>query len=572
MGAPLTLRRGALQNGGPIFRARYRAPAPAAMRPLVVRTVVARRVASALAALPVPSLASLALASLAAAQGGGASAVFVGRFDCTSLDAPNERAGGSLTALSGFDLGWVTPGPQAVARAWAPTTALQAMWGDPIGDADYTKFNGYFPNDWDWSGPFVRFADRGVARLPVFWTVRDDRPPGARFDVFAAAATQVVAIRGGDFFRFTHNGNVEFFLRRSLVMKASGVDPLGRLENDAADCLVQDSQGNLYWSPPEAGDWILGNDPAAPVFCSRAGIVMLDAVDITYDLAGNVQDVRADAAHVIFGGYLQGGPNGQPSVHDLVANAAAMDYAGNPIASTASGYYNTVGLALDPLGGTVSASIPRLVGANLVYDTVPNLLFHSDNGTHAATVFSTRVDPTNLNPGALAVINGVKFGSDLLGVPATGTWWGVQQNAALFQPTLMGFALIDRRPVEPFAADAPRHGAILPTDPSIDIDLYPGPSAPTFLLLSVGPFGPGRFQPALPLPGSFSALGFGLLYPVVAPTLTIALGLANPAGYAAFSIANPMNPSHLGIALLFQGVRVRSGSVELSTPVQVQFK
>ncbi len=491
-------------------------------------------------------------------------AIFLGRFDFVSLDAPRERPNGSITALSGFDLSYVTPGGGAVARPWTPTTGHASMMGDSIGDGDFTRFDTYFPNNWDFCSPFVKHADRGLIDPPVYFTVRDNRVV-LQFDVFDQNGTQRRSIRSGDFFRWTHNGNIELFITQDLLMKADGLDPLGGAEFNGANAITQDAQGNLYYSPQEGGTWVLGNDPAAPLWCERAGIIMIDSADITYDANGNVQDVVADSAHVIYNGN-QSGPAGEPSVVQMALNAGAMDYAGNPIPS----YYDTYGLAVDPTGGTTTVSVPRQVGGQTVYDTIPNLLFHSDNGTHAGTLFSTQ--PNGGNPGSIAVINGVSFGSSILGVPASGAWWGVQQNTAAFSPTMMGFALIDAISAEPFVADAPRHGAMLSTDPMINIDFYPGPSTPTVFFLAPGPIAAGTFQPSVDVTFLFGPNTFTHLYATSLPTLVLGLGASNPNGYITFSTRNPTNPAFLGATLIFQGVRIVGPNVELSTPVTLQFK
>ena len=72
----------------------------------------------------------LAAASLLCVPLAGQSvtALFMGRFDMVSLDAANERAGGSISQLSGFDVSYVSPGNGAVARSWMPTTAHSSIW------------------------------------------------------------------------------------------------------------------------------------------------------------------------------------------------------------------------------------------------------------------------------------------------------------------------------------------------------------------------------------------------------------------------------------------------------------
>lgn len=492
-------------------------------------------------------------------------ALFMGRFDMVSLDAANERVGGSVSQLNGFDVSYVTPGNNAVARTWLPTTAYSSMMGDPTGSGNYTRF-GSIPDNWDLASPFVKWNDRVLPNPPIYFTVRDDRV-AFPFDQFVQFGSQTVTVRAGDYFRWTHNGNIEVFITQALLQKADGLDPNGGAETHGASALVQDAQGNLYYSPLEGGTWVLGNDPTNPAWCSRAGVIMIDAANITYGANGNVQDIVADSAHIIFGGAAQGGPNGQPSILDMVFNAGAMDYTGSPIIS----YFNTYGLALDPAGGTLQASIPRVVGGNTVYDTVPHLVFTSDSGTHAATLFSTRDNPLTQAAGSIAMINGVKFGSDIYGVPASGAWWGVQQSG--FSPTLMGIAFIDPINIEPFAADAPRNGAVTVVDPMLEVDFYPGASVPVVMLLSAGPGGPGQFQLSFDVSRWFGGFSFSHLYPLTPPvTISLPLGVANPAGYITFAATNPITPALAGVTLMAQGVRLPGGAVELSTPVTLQFK
>ena len=494
-------------------------------------------------------------------------ALFMGRFDMVSLDAANERAGGSLSQISGFDISYVTPGTGAVARSWAPTTAHASLMGDPLNSGDYTWFAS-IPDNWDLSSPFIKHADRALANPPVYFTVRDDRValPFAAFDQFGS---QVVTISAGDYFRWSHNGNVELFITQALLQKADGVDPSGGSESHGASALVQDAQGNLYYSPEEGGTWVIGNDPFNPTWCSRAGIIMIDAQDITYDANGNVQDVVADSAHVIFGGVNQGGPNGQPSIVDMAVNAGAMDYSGNPITS----YYNTFGLALDPAGGTLMSSIPRVVSGYPVHDVVPHFVFLSDSGTHAATLFSTRDNPNTFSAGSIAMLNGVKCGSDISGVPASGAWWGVQQNTAAFSPTLLGIAFMEPISIEPFAADAPNHGIVTSSDPMLEIDFYPGPGLPTVMILSAGPAAPGQFQFSADVSNLLGPYSYTHMYPVTPPaTISVPLGVSNAAGYLSFSVTNPWLPGLVGATLMVQGARTPGGYIELSTPVTVQFK
>lgn len=511
------------------------------------------------------SLCLLALTSGLPAQNPQKTLLFVGRFDFVSL-ATGERPGGSLTPIEEFDIAYVTPGRGAVARSWLPATAHQAMLGDSDKDGNHLGLS-TIPDNWDFAAPFVKYADLSRPNPPVYLTVRDDRVKSVRFMVFTANGSGTRLVRSGDWFRLLPNGNAEFFITQDLIKKAKGTHPGGRPDSFGASALMQDKDGNLYWSPQERGCWVRGNDPnpANVRWCHRAGVIMLNAKDITYDSAGNVKDVKADAAHVIFDGN-QPGPNGQPSIYDMVKNAGSMDFNGSPVTS----FYNTVGLALDPAGGTITASVPRLVGTQAIYDKVPNFVFTSDSGTRAATIFSTLPRPKTGLAGSVAVINGVKCGSDQAGKPADGSWLGVKLDKAAFSPTTMGIALIDAG-YDPVHADAPKFGAIDPTDNDFFVDVQAGAGRPTLLVLTLGPNGPGTFGPAADVSGLFGPKSFPYVYVVNQPPLTTALPLTNAGGFTSLKIPNPKVPSYKGLTLMAQVARL-APSLSLSTPVLFQFK
>ncbi len=489
------------------------------------------------------------LAALLPAQTPKVSVVFTGRFDSFSLD-PN---GGSLNQIREFDLGIATPGPGAAARDWLPTTAWEAMMGDSHKDGNYTRFykwKTYFER-FNFHGLFVKYKDmaKGDPKL-VYFTIRDNKVNKV-FKVFDKGGTVQVQVKPGDFIRFLPGGNIEYFITQSLIMKAAGKQK--NSFSPGASALCQDAKGNLYYSPAEGGHWVGGN------WLNDGGIAMIKASDITYDANGNVKDVKAGSAFRILG-ETANGPNGQINIRQMVANANAKDYKGNTIGIT----YNLCGLALDPNGGTWTASMPDPQNKFLV---LPNLIFGGDSGGWACTIFSTA------NKGSIAKINGVLMGTHT--GKADGSWMGLKADPAKYSPTFMGFTLI-HEVKDVFTADAPNDGAILPSDPNITIDVgYLKPGTPLFLFMGRGPAGPGKWLPSIDMTAVLGPASFGWVYLVQPPIFGFALGTANTKGYGRFQVPNPKVPSAAGAVLVFQAARVNitaPGGVSLSNPVLMQFK
>lgn len=508
----------------------------------------------------------LALTATADAQ--RKSLIFTGRFPFTSLDDVNERANGSITQLQEFDLSLVTPDATApfVARTfWMTTTAMQTVAGDAYNDGNYTRFRGLkasYGERWNFAAPFVKFADQADCQWDeVYWTVRDNAV-NKNFTVKTNNGTGTAVIQPGDFFRFAKNGNVEYFITQALLMQAAG--PQSGAASPGASAICQDAAGNLYYSPAEGGQYVSGNT-GAPVFHNDASIMMIRRPDITYDAQGNVSAVVANSAFCLFS-ETSPGPMGEPTLRTFQINAGAQNNVFAPITIT----NNLVGLALDPNGGTVQASHPW--GANNTYETVPNLIWTDDGGTFGATVFSTRPNPTNNQPGSVAVINGVQMGSTT--GPATGAYWGVKQDIANFQPTTMGFAVIDAPAAEPFVADAPEHGAILSTATTIDWDFWPGPNTFTYAVLATGPLLPGQVPFGLDASFLFGNDSFPCLYGAVSLITTLPLGVSNPAGYITLSLPRPRQGGLTGLTLIVHGLKltISSPGIALSNPVISQFK
>ena len=503
-------------------------------------------------------LLTLACAPLGAQK----SLLFTGRFPHVSLDDVNERAGGSISKLEEFDITMITPGVGAFARSfWLPTTTMQTVMGDAYNDANYTRFNGiktYFER-WNFAAPFVKVVDQANCTWDkVFWTVRDNAV-NKNFTVKTTNGTATAVIQPGDFFHFTKNGNVEFFITQTLIMKAAGVQ--GGTFAPGASAICQDPAGNLYYSPAEGGHYVTANT-GTPVYQYDGSIIMIRAQDITYDAFGNVQDVVADSAFVIFAEVL----NGNPTVRQMMTNSLALNRDGNAIATSA----NLVGLALDPNGGTVTAAVPW--GTNQTYEVVPNFIWTDDNGGFAGTIFSSQVNPNNNLQGSVAVINGVTMGS--LTVAADGSYLGVKLDYANFQPTLMGLAVIDTPANPPFLADAPNHGAILTTDVNIDWDFYAGPGALVAAVLSVGPTAAN--QVPFGIDASFLLLGdsFRCIYGLTTQVASMVVGVANPGGYANLQLPKPTQAGLTGLALIVHGVKFTSTPLgfAISNPVISQFK
>lgn len=493
--------------------------------------------------------------------------LFSGRFPFVSLDHVNERAGGSITRLSEFDFSLVTPGPGAFARSLQPATAHQAYLAGAAGTGNYTKFyqlKTYFQN-FQLAAPFVRHADKAaISADKVFFTVRSDAPP-LQLEVFTGGGSGTAVLAPGDFVRFLPNGNVDYFITAALFGKAAGAPPPNQSSVVGASALCQDAAGNLYYSPPTGGHWI-NNSASGPVYCNDGSIVMIDAADITYDARGDVQDVVADCAHVLFE-ETNGGPSANPrTVRSMAANAGAYDRLGGALV-VAGVFGKVAGLDLDPNGGTTVASWPD---RNNNFPTVPEFVFVSDAGAYAGTIFSTA------NSGSIASINGVLCGSNTPSVPATGSWLGVVLDVVNFQPSLMGLQVVAAPAYEPLVLDMPNEGALLDpvTQPAWQLDLHGQPFQVSLLAAAFGPGGAGGFAPSTPLAALPPLFGPGSHWQVfVLPNpVTLAYVVHDSFGYGTFSTPNPNQPALQGLTLLLQAAGLGSGPPQLSTPVLMQAK
>lgn len=493
------------------------------------------------------------------------SIVFCGRFPFVSLDAPNERPGGSITRIEEFDLGIVTPGAGAFARSWLPGTTHQAFLGNPQNNGNYTFFQGfktYFQRI-NFAGPFVKHAERGSGDpLKIYWTVRDVEA-ALQIDVFTTGGTAVHTLRPGDFVRWANNGNIEFFITQDQIMTAAG--PQTGTFAPGASAICQDAQGNLYYSPAEGGHWIRGNNfSAGAVFANDGSIIMIDAASITYDASGNVASVLPDSAHILWEEVGVGPLTGQ-SVRNMVTNANHQNTNLTP-----STFANMVGLDLDPAGGTVQAAYPVGDPPNQVTYMVPHFVFGADNGTYGGTIFSTQ------NFGSVATINGILCGSNTTGAPATGAHLGVAVDIANFQPTFMGFCIVDALAYEPLVLDMPAFGALQPAgaQPTWEIDAHGTNGMVVFLIAQFGPFTAGGFPLSVPLsllPPVFTGDSFPRVFVAGAPT-SIGFAIADASGYAAFAFANPHNGAFTGSTLLLQAAGLSGSAFQISNPVLMQLK
>lgn len=513
------------------------------------------------------------LAALASAQ--NQTILFTGRFPFQSLDTPNERAGGAITRLEEFDFSHCTPGAGSVARTLLPATALQAYLGDGNNDGVFTKFAGwktYFQNI-GVGGIFVKAADRAaVTADKVFFSVRRNAAStgsagvGAlQLEVLTANGTAPYTLVPGDYVRLLPNGNVEFFLTAAQLQIAVGVQ--SGAGSIGAGALLQAANGDLFYAPVDGGHWVNGMSTGS-ANAQDGGIVKIDAANISYDAFGNVQSLAPNSARLIIN-EAAGGPGGTLTVRQMTLNSGAVDRNGNALLPTS--YGKTVGLAFDPAGGTFQSIWPDSTGT---YTQEPNLLFTSDGGAYAGTLFSTAAGPGA--GGSVAVLNGVQCGSTTAGVPANGSWLGVQLDIVNFQPTLMGFTLCDGLAYQPLIVDQNGFGSlpVAATQPTWDVDLFTTPFTPVFLFLSTGPTGPGAFVPSVPsafLPLTFTSDSWGDVFLLNGP-FSLGLTVTDPFGYGTVSVPNPNGGGLTGFTLLVQGIGLQSGGFQLSSPMLVQLQ
>ncbi|MCK5940887.1 MAG: hypothetical protein KAI24_02860 [Planctomycetes bacterium] len=492
--------------------------------------------------------------------------LFTGRFPFVSVDAANNS--GSIPQMSEFDFSYALPLPgSTVGRTLMAATAMHAYLGDGDLNGDYLKFDGWKPSYFTNVGIDGLFVKHGVTSpswQDVYWTPRLDAAT-TPMEVLTNNGTPTL-LAEGDWVRFLPNGNVEFFLTQAQLAIAAGP----QVNNDvpSAGALVQSSTGDLYYAPGDGGHWVNGNS-SGQVFVYDGAILKIDAANITYDSNGNVQSLAPNSARVLLN-EIGSGPGGTLNVRVVVDNAFAYDRTGQPI-QTAGVYGKTGGLALDPNGGTFTPSFPDSTGA---YPPEPNLAFCSNAGSYGGTIFTTA------NNGDVLEINafggpgtGVLCGSKTPGVPADGSWLGVQLDIANFQPTLLGMTICDL-PQQPLTADVPGFGRLpdSATQADFTVDFHGIPSQAVFGLVDIGPT--TTVVPSLPIslvPLSWHRISWSDLFLTTAP-ISLGIAITDGFGYTSVSIPNP-NPGGLaGFTLMVQGVGLRPGGFELSSPVLVQLQ
>ena len=514
-------------------------------------------------------LACCALASAGSAQ--VQTILFTGRFPFVSSDAVNERPGGAITRLEEFDLSYVLPLPNSPARTLLPTTAMQCYLGDGNNDGIYTKFASWktYFQAINIGGIFVKAADRAsVTWDKVYFTVRRNAAatgtasPGAlQVEVLTGGGTATHTLLPGDYVRLLPNGNVEFFLTQAQLVVAVG--PQTGAATIGAGCLLQAANGDLYYSPVDGSHWVNGNGPGA-VNANDGAILKIPAASITYDGSGNVQSLQPNSARLLIN-EATGGPGGALTTRQMVLNSGAMSRDGTAI--TVTGFGKSVGLAFDPAGGTFMPTYPDSLG---LYNPEPNLLFASDAGAYAGTIFSTA------NNGSVATINGTLCGSMTLGVPANGSWLGVQFDYANFQPTLMGFTLCDIVAYQPFLVDQNGFGSLplASAQPNWDVDVFGTPATLAFLFVSLGPATPGTFP--LSVPSAFVPLPFTTdsWKDVFLTNGLLSLGAAvtDVYGYGTVTTPNPNTGGFTGFNLMVQGIALQPTGFQLTTPMLVQLQ
>lgn len=510
------------------------------------------------------------LAATAAPVAAQQYALFTGRFPFTGADAASERPGGAINRFEEFDVNYVLPFAGSPARPLLPATTLQTYLGDGNGDGNFLKFRNWktYFQAINLGGVFVKAADRGaVSWDKVYFTVRRNAAAtgtaavGAlQLEVLTANGSTPVTLVPGDFVRVLPNGNAEFFLRQSQLVVAVGAQ--SGAATIGAGALLQGANGDLYYAPSDGSHWVNGNQTGTAVAYDGA-ILKIDAANVTYDAAGNVAALAPNSARILINEI-----NTIPNVRGMVGASGAVDRFGAALVAPSFSYGKTVGLAFDPNGGTFVPSLPDASG-NLAPE--PNLIWASDAGAYAGTLFSTA------NGGSIATINGLLCGSNTLGVPANGAWLGVQQDAANFQPTLMGFTLVDNVAPQRLLLDQNDFGGLptATTQPNWDVDVFGVGGSFAFLYLSLGPTVPGSAAASVPtglVPLPWTANSWGDVFLLNGGPVSVGTTTLNPFGYGTFNLPNPNPGGFAGFTFMLQGFALQPNGFELSSPLLVQLQ
>lgn len=510
-------------------------------------------------------LAPLLLAAPAASQ--AQFALFTGRFPFTGADAANERPGGAINRFEEFDINYVLPLAGVAAKPLLPATTLQTYLGDGNGDGNFLKFRNWktYFQAINLGGIFVKASDRAaVSWEKVYFTVRRNAAATGTAAVGALqievlTATGPVTLAPGDFVRLGPNGAAEFFLRQSQLVTAVGAQ--SGAATIGAGALLQGGNGDLYYAPSDGSHWVNGNQTGTTVAYDGA-ILKIDAANITYDAAGNVAALAPNSARVLINEI-----NTIPNIRGMVGNSGAVDRFGAALVAPSYSYGKTVGLAFDPNGGTFVPALPDAAG-NL--NPEPNLLWASDAGAYAGTIFSTA------NGGSIATLNGTPCGSNTVGVAANGSWLGVQQDAANFQPTLMGFTLCDNVVPQRLVIDQNDFGALPPatTQPNWDVDLLGTPGTFAFLWMSLGPSAAGTAPASIPsaiVPLPFTGNSWQDVF-LLNGLFSLGGTPIGSAGYGTLTVPNPNPGGFAGFTLMVQGIALQPAGFELGSPMIVQLQ
>lgn len=524
--------------------------------------------------MPIPTrfLAVFAgCAALAVAQ--TQTILFTGRFAHTSRDSVNERPNGAITRLEEFDFSFATPDAVngAIARSLLPATAMQCYLGDGNNDGVFTKFAGWKSSafqDINIGSLFVKAADRSAVTWDkVYFTLRRNAASTAgggvgtrQFEVLTNNGTVPYTVLPGDWLRLLPNGNVEFFMTQAQLQVAvgaqSGASTIG------AGSLLQAANGDLYYSPVDGGHWVNGNQ--GPVNAQDASICKIDAANITYDAFGNVAAFAPNSARILINA-AAAGTLSNLTTRLMMLNSGAVDRFGAALASTSLG--KNCGLAFDPNGGTWTPSYPDSTGAG---NPEPNLLFVGNGGGLAGTIFSTA------NNGSIATINGVQCGSNVLGVPATGAWLGVNQDAANFLPTMIGFTLCDAIAEQPLVLDQNGFARLgqQATTANWEFDVHGTPNTPVFVLIDLGIGLPGGPNPSVPLgflPPLFTSDSWDDVFLLTSPQ-PLGIVLTDGFGYAPITFPNPNTGAFTNFMFMLQALALQPTAFQLSTPLLVQMQ
>jgi len=512
------------------------------------------------------SLLAATLCLTAAVSAQTWSVVTSSRWDATSLD---DKAG-ELSKIRPFGLWEFTPAKTGTAAYHVlPSAGLSALMGDPDGDGKIAIFNGMKEGStFAITGAFIKDADRtkGDPR-DIFWTVKDYGTYNTTIQVFKNGNKHVM--RPGDFVRIRADGNAEFFITQDQIMKAAGPQTGAWIKGAIALC--QDSNGALFYVPAHGrnaantgtggGHWV--NSPKK-VFALDGAVCGIPASAITYDKAGNVKDVKASSATMLFA-EVGTGPLSQPSTRSLIKNSAFV---------TAGGTGDTTtlwisGIDIDPNGGTFKdwngAKQP-----NLIF-TCENYKWSTSRFSWAGTIFSTT--PNNLKVmGTIAQINGVAMGVKT--GKATGAWTGLKNTPR--PPCLRGLALTRANhkplaPSGPIAGTTINDGVItMGKDPNIVLAFQDANRvAPALLMLGAGP-SVGQRSVGVDLGvllkgwADVHVLRFG-------PIVNVA-GVSDVKGRLTVSIPTPTTTTLKGVPLYWQCLFVRGTSLNMTNPVLTELR